>query len=175
MKKTILILTLVIFTSCGSTKKSIFKSDKTQTEFKEVNRDSTNVKEISKAINDNVSVSLRTNNKVVDSIIKQRLKGFVSRKTSGSNSYSAKFDYDKMVLDIASIIGETENNTTNTTLDSKTEKTVSETTDEYIKEVKKRIPFWIYIVAIIWFLPNILDKIQMIINPLSILLRGFKK
>ena len=175
MKKIILILTLVIFTSCASTKKSTYKSDKTHTEFSEVNRDSTNVKEISKAINDNVSVSLRTNNKVVDSIIKQRLKGFVSSKTSGSNSYSAKFDYDKMVLDIASIIGETENNTTNTTLDTKTEKTVSETTDEYIKEVKKRIPFWIYIVAVIWFLPNILEKIQMIINPLSILLRGFKK
>lgn len=166
MKKYIIIISFFLFCSCASKKTHFLKNEKTISEAVTTKKDSIKTKEVSRKIEDNFSVSLRTNNKLVDSILKERLKGFVSKKTSGTNSYSAKFNYDKMVLDIATLVGETQNTNTETSTDILSEKTISETTDEYIKEVKKRIPFWVYIIAIIYFLPSIIEKIQFIINPL---------
>lgn len=175
MKNILILFILLTFSSCLGTKKTTERNKElVKTEISNSVKDSVSIKEVSKAINDNVAVSLRTNNKVVDSIIKERLKGFVSRKTSGSNSYSAKFDYDRMVLDIASIIGETSSNTTNTSLNTKTQKTVSETTDEYIKEIKNRIPWWIYVVALIYFLPKLIEGVNTVANPISLLFKKFK-
>ena len=138
--------------SCRSVKTVSETNKETKTtEKKEIKKDSVNLTSVNKAIKDNISVSLRTNNKVVDSIIKQRLKGFISKKTSGSNSYEASFDYDKMVLDIATLIGETKDTNTETNTEQTTEKTFEEKTDEYISKKIRAIPWWFYALVIFWF------------------------
>lgn len=156
------------FTSCRSVKTTSEKNKTTAiVEKLEVKKDSTNITKISEEIKENVSLSLRTNNKVVDSIIKQRLKGFATTKTSGGNSYAAKFDYDKMVLDISAVVAESINETSTTDTSKESEKSFTEQTDEYFSKKISAIPFWIYILVALYFLPKIIAGVTAIINPLQ--------
>jgi hypothetical protein len=165
-----IILMAAMLSSCGSLKrvtKSDVKTTTKETEKTEKVSDSSRIVEISRGIKDNVSLSLRTNNKIVDSIIKSRLKDFSAGKTSGSNSYSAFFDYDKMSLDLESIIGETKNEEISTNKDEKTETSFTSEMDSYFTDKMTKIPFWIWIAIGLYFLPKILAGVSAIINPVG--------
>lgn len=169
MKKIILLFICVIsLASCRSVKRVTEKSSASKAvEKTETVKDSTNVTKISEAISDDVAVSLRTNNKQLDSIIKERLKGFSTSKQSGNNSYSASFDYDKMALIVKGIVGASIESNTATNNDTKTEKSFTAQTDEYFSEKIKRIPIWVYILIGLYFLPKILAGVTAVINPVQ--------
>lgn len=173
MKKTIIIILLVLlFSACGTFKSAKETSSQIkQTEKREIKQDSLNLTTINKTIDDQVVVSLRTNNAVVDSIIRERLKGFSSQKTSGSNSYKATFDYEKMMLHIATLVGETKNTQTATHKEQTQENTFEKQTDAYISRKVKAIPWWFWLLVVFWFLPQITERISLVLNPL----KGFFK
>lgn len=141
---------------------------------KETTKDSVNVTKISEKIDEKVSLSLRTNNKVVDSIIRTRLKGFVTSKQSGGNSYAAKFDYDKMVLEIKAAVAESVNTQTDVVTDTTSEKSFTEQTDEYFSKKIRSIPIWVYILLGLYFLPKILAGVHALINPVQGLISRFR-
>lgn len=172
MKNIIFLLSIIlILGSCRTVKTVSDKSKVSESvETKETKKDSTNITKISEQIKENVSLSLRTNNKVVDSIIRQRLKGFQSSKKSGGNSYSAKFNYDKMVLDIKAEVAESISSNLTTNSEATSTKTFEEKTDEYFSKKISRMPFYVWILLGLYFLPKILAGITAIINPVQTLI-----
>lgn len=168
MKILYIILIAFLLVGCLGQKKVVEKNhDVKQTEITTVKKDSSNVVETNKEIVDELKVSLKTNNKQVDSIIRERLKGFKTSKISGSNSYKAEFDYDELALSMYALVGETQNQTTATTTNTDIEKTFEERTDEYIFKKVTAIPWWLIAIAVFWFAPQIISRVQMIVNPLS--------
>ena len=171
MNKAAVIFILFILFSCRSVKSASEKSTVSElTAITEITKDSTKVTKISEAIADDFAFSLRTNNKELDSIIKQRLKGFSTSKQSGNNSYSASFDYEKMALIVKGIVGPSIESETSTNSDAKSEKSFSQQTDEYFSKKIKSIPIWIYILVGLYFLPKIIAGITAILNPMQTLI-----
>lgn len=153
MKNLFYIILIALCTSCLGTKKVVENTTaKKEMQKKEVKKDSSNVVEKNQEISDQISLSLRTNNKKVDSIIRQRLKGFNSSKKSGSNRYNAVFDYEKMALNIAAVIGATQNQTITTDSNTNTEKSFEERTNEYIKKRITTMPWYLWVVIYFFFL-----------------------
>jgi hypothetical protein len=177
MKKTIYtILIALILSSCGIAKKVTKESTSnvTKTEKVEKTKDSTSVTEISRGINENISLSLRTNNKVVDSILKSRLKGFTSSKKSGGNSYSAKFDEEGMMLNIEALIEQSINERKSTNKDTKSEVNFTSEIDSYFSQKIDKIPWWFWAIVVLYFLPKILNGINTITNPVLTILKSIK-
>lgn len=160
--------------SCGTSKESVSKSQTKQTELTETKKDSSQVIERNKAINNEYSIPLRTADSLTNERIRQALSNFKAGAKSGSNSTNIRFDEDLLALKIASKIGETESKTTNTNTDTNTETSFEQQTDEYIEKKIKSIPWWIYAIGIFYFAPGIISRFQMIFNPLSNLLRKNK-
>lgn len=177
MKKLIILLLCVVsFASCRSVKRTAEKTTTTSAvEKTDTKTDSVNVTKISEEIDEKVSLSLRTNNKVVDSILRTRLKGFETAKKSGGNSFAARFDYDKIALIVDAAVAESINTKTDVVKDTTSEKSFTEQTDEYISKKIRSIPIWVYIVLGLYFLPNIIAKVQGIINPVQTLFRKWPR
>lgn len=171
--KNIFILIIAFFLiGCLGQKKVAEKTTNTkQTQVTTVTKDSSKVVEKNKEIVDELKVSLKTNNKQVDSIIRERLRGFKTSKVSGSNKYKAQFDYEELALNIHALIGETQNQTTTTSNNTDTEKTFEQRTDEYIYKKITSIPWYLWVAVAFWFAPQIISRIQMIVNPLSVFIK----
>ncbi len=122
IKLIIILLFVSVVLGCGSKKKIIEKTElKQKTELKKID----SVVKITKTlpIKDTVIIALATDDKKTDSIITKKLKTFYTKKTSGKNSYSIKYDTIKKALEItANVQGNEDKNTT-----VKTEKTEKET------------------------------------------------
>lgn len=166
---------VILFNSCLGSKKLSEASEETKSEIVEnTSRDSVNVKEISKEINDELSLSLRTNNKVVDSIVANRLKGLNLNKTSGGNSYQAKFDYEGMALILKAVVGETQNQSVQVESESEKETTMETRIDNYIKEKITAMPWYLWAGIILLFLPNLIKIVMTIVNPVMGLVQVVK-
>jgi Fe2+ transport system protein B len=177
MKKILIIIACVsFFTSCRSVKTSTEKSkETTAVEKTDKASDSTNITKISEKIDETVSVSLRTNNKVVDSILRNRLKGFQTSKRSGGNSYAAKFNYDELSLEIDAIVAESMKELIASNTSTESEKSFSEKTDEYFSKKIRSIPIWVYILLGLYFLPKILAGVHAILNPVQTLIKKWPR
>lgn len=168
MKHSVLIFLTLFLVGCAGQKK-IVKTTHTKSEIKNsiTKKDSSKVVEKSLAINDKMLLSLKTNDKKLDSILRLRLKGFSTTKKSGKNYYSAKFDYEQLALIIASVIGETKDEKINTTKNTENTEKVKEEGAEYFYKKIKVIPWWFWLVFAFIFLPQIISRIQLIVNPLT--------
>lgn len=168
MKKLILLLLISSLHSCTTFKKAT--EQKTETTTSDILRsstkiDSTTLTEINRGIKDNFAVSLRTNNKSLDSLLELKFEGFNSVKTSGSNSFSTRFNKEDFTLGFEAIVGETKNIESKTEKDQNTEQTFTSEVDSYFSEKISKLPFWVYIVAVIFFAPRILAGVSSILNP----------
>lgn len=177
MKKLIiLLLFFVAFTSCRSVKRTTEKNTATTAvEKTDTSKDSVTVTKISEKIDESVSLSLRTNNKIVDSIIRSRLKGFQTAKKSGGNAFSASFDYDKLALEIKAAVAESVQSKTDVNTDTSFEKSFTEKTDEYISKKIRSIPVWVYILLGLYFLPKIILGVQSVLNPVQALIKKWPR
>ena len=165
MKRLIILLFPLFFLSCLGTK----KTTETNTSIKEkekveINNDSTNVKEVNRSIDDEFLFSLRTNDSITNEAIRKALKDFQQEKRSGSNSSSIRFDYEKLGLVLKNSIGETQDISIETNKEKDTEKSVEEETKEYMKKVMQVIPWWLYVIAFVVFLPAIIKWVKMIVG-----------
>jgi hypothetical protein len=183
MKKAIHILVtfLLVLTiwSCRSVKTVSETNKETKTtEKKEIKKDSVNTTVINKPINDVFTIPVvksNTNNKAKDSIINAKVDEILSKlnttKKSGNNSYKLYYDLDKRFVELQALIGETKDTNTETNTEQTTEKTFEEKTDEYISKKIRSIPWWFYALVIFWFFPQILARVQTVINPISSFLK----
>lgn len=100
MKKKLILLLISIFflLSCAS-KKKIVKTEKTISKQTETFKKDSSVALVkSLPIKDTLFFSLHTNNTVVDSVIKSRLRSFYTSKSSGKNKLIATYDTIKKGL-----------------------------------------------------------------------------
>lgn len=103
-KLTFLLLSIVLLVACAS-KKTLVKVDKTKIVRSTIIEKDSIYKEVKTLpIKDSVFISLKTNSKIVDSIVRLKLQHFYTTKTSGANSYSASFDTLKKGLKIITSI-----------------------------------------------------------------------
>lgn len=167
MKRSILILSFLMVSCVGQKKVSTQKQTEKQTNKVLVRKDSVKIIDRSLAINDKISLSLKTNDKKIDSIIRLRLKNFYTSKTSGNNRYTAKFDYEKLALEIAAVLNETVSKNVEKNTEKKTDKNTKVTTEEYLYRKLKVVPWWFWVVLAVVFLPQILSRLELIINPLK--------
>lgn len=168
MRRSILFFVLVLLTSCVGQKKVVKKAQSKET-VKQVFVKKDSVKTIDRnlAINDKILLSLKTNDKKIDSIIRLRLKGFETQKISGKNYYKATFDYEKLALSIATVLGETKNTNIKKNTESKADTTNTSTDTEYFYKKIKVVPWWLWVFLAVVFLPQIISRLELIINPLK--------
>ena len=191
MKKPILFCIaffILFFTSCsvfnlGKKKQEEKERTTKTTELSEVKKDSSNIKKVNVSetkketlpIDKSSSISLQTADSIANKRINEALRNFKITDRSGGNSFSAKYDEVTMRLVFDAYIEgtrstEKETNTDqliNTNTESKTDKTFEEEVSEKSERVIKMIPLWIWIVAGIFFLPTIINRVMFIINPLK--------
>lgn len=160
---------LLLFFSCGSVK----KNSKTNTETKIQNdlkkeKDSSSVTEKNNAINDRIEIAFpKTDNEDLLKLFNEAMKQLNTSKTSGSNSYSSRYDEDLMKWIIDFKVGETINSKTNIKNNSEIKNIKETTIEESIEKITSKIPLWFYILLFIWILPSIIEKINFFINPIK--------
>ena len=168
MKRLVLILVLVTLTSCLGSKKISEKSSVT-TQTTEIKKDSTAKETINKVIKDEATFKVAESNTGdagfdirVNDAVANILRNINFQKTSGDNSYSVYYDEKLKELKAQIEVGETSNKEVVT--NSTSEKSFDQKTDEYLSKKITAIPWWVWLIVGIWFLPQILAKINPIIN-----------
>ena len=183
MKKTILTFLLALtLCSCRSVK-TLTKANKqtTTTAKTEFKKDSINTTVINKSIDDALTIPVtksNTNNKLKDSIINAKVDEILSKlntsKKSGNNSYKLYYNLEERFVKLQASIGETKDRSTDTKTEETTEKTFEEKTDQYIIKKIRSTPWWVYTLVVLWFFPQILQRIKTIINPISFIVKKWK-
>jgi hypothetical protein len=165
--KIIAVCILILLGSCKSFKKTTETKSTKQNVQTEIKRDSIATLEINKPIKDVVEIQVpKSDNAEVQIMFERLLQQMNTSKTSGSNSYRSSFDPETGKLLIEYLIGQTENIKTATNHEiNSTDQMIIES-EKTVKEVIKRIPFWIWIIAFVYFGPTIFKKIQFFVNPL---------
>lgn len=182
MKKIIIIALVLLSVSCNTYKTARKSHEFKVTEKTETKRDSVSKISVNKPIEDYLSIQVtksNTDDAIRDSVINKKVDEILSRmnttKRSGDNSYKLYYNIEKRLLELQAKIGETKSIQIETKKAETSEKTFEEKTDEYINKKIKSIPFWVYILVAFWFLPQIIERIQLLINPFKMLLKRFKK
>jgi len=153
MRNIIYIIFLTLFlSSCGVTKKS--HSDSTTTkEVSEKVKDSSNITETSKAINDEAVIAVtqsdtgdRDFDEAVNKAVTNILRSLNLNKTSGDNSYKFYYDEKLKALRAEFEIGATESKEVVSNESSKEQYSAVTEIEDYIKKII--IPWWMYVIAI---------------------------
>lgn len=171
-KKHLNLLLIFLLIGCSSIKKTIDKSTITKkTNTSEITKDSTNVVEISEEIKDQITTVIpKTNtsdkvfNKKVDQEVDRVLSKLNTKKVSGSNSYVSKYDEETRQLEVDFIVAQSENKLTNTNNSKVSDSIFEQETDEYFSKKVKQIPWWFFGLIIFWFLPQIIPKMNYLID-----------
>lgn len=176
MKKLLIILCVFItFSSCSVLKETKKNSTTKETESSTLVKDSISNKETSLPINDRVVINVpKTDNAELMEMFRLFAQQFNTSKTSGSNSYTSRYDEEKNQVVIDFVVAATEKLQTISNKETSSEKTIEQQTDEYIEKKIKRIPWWVWALAAFWFLPSILQRVQLVLNPLASLLKRFR-
>lgn len=169
MKNIALILILVLLSSCLGTKKTVEnKNDKTSVEKSENTSSTKTETETSKPITDQIIINVpESDNVEVMQMFEKLLRNLNTSKTSGSNSYSLRFDEElrQLVADIQ--IAQTKNEKVSELNSSVSEKSFDQTVSETSVKVVKLIPWWVWVLFGVVALPNIINALKLLINPLK--------
>ena len=167
-KSLIIFFISFLLVGCLSTKKTTEKNkETTSVEKSEIKKDSSTFVNTNKAIKDNISTQVQpTGDPVLDAKIDAILMSLNSQKSSGDNSY--KFYYDNQLRQLRAEfeIAKTKDSISVKSTDLKSEKSFTEQTDEYIEKKIRAIPWYVILFAILWFLPQIINKLKLIIMPI---------
>jgi len=157
---------LLAFTSCATLKKDS-ESETTTTSLTEKKKDSVKITETSGAIKDQIIVNVpASDNAEVMRLFNEMMGKMNTSKSSGSNSYSSRYDEANKQWVIDFLVAQTKNEATTVKEDSKTEETFEQKIDKYVKQIV--IPWWIYAIVIFIFAKQIIWFISMFYPPLRI-------
>lgn len=163
----ILIFSSFFLVSCLGTKTVVENSEKIkQSEKVEISTDTIQKETVNRAIDDEFLLSLRTSDSITNEVIRKALEGFEAQKSSGSNTSSIYFDYERLAFVLRNTVGETKDTELSTSKEEKTEKSTEVLIKEYTKKVVKMIPWWVWAVVAFIALPHILKLFTA--NPLFI-------
>lgn len=174
MKKLILIaFTTLFLTSCLGTKKVTESTQKvTENKQTEVKKDSVVKTEVNKPINDKIVINVpETDNKEVMQMFNRLLRQINTSKSSGDNSYRIYYDEQLKQLKADIKIAQTENKETTQKEEKKSEESRTEYVEDRIFKKIKLIPWWVYLIVVLVFWPQIVSRVMMIYNPI----KGFIK
>jgi hypothetical protein len=176
MKKILILLLFISLTSCLGSKKTAEKESITkEKESTSIIATGTEVTKLNGEIKDRIIINVpETDNKDLLEMFDKAMRQLNTSKSSGSNSYNSKYDEDTRQLVIDFIVGQTEDKIKDTTTDTKTDSSFEQEVTENTKKVIKIIPWWIWLIAGIWFLPQILSRVQLLLNPISLLIKNKK-
>lgn len=169
------IIISLFFSSCLGSKSVSEKNSVTkQSDKTEINTDKKSETNTNKAIDDKFNIPVRSNDENVNKAIRDAFRDWGYNKQSGSNATNMTFDPDAMAFKIANYIGETQDKSESTTKDTKVEKSFEQTTDEYLSKKISLIPWWVYVIGILYFLPKIIEGVTAIYNPVMAAYGKFK-
>lgn len=179
MKRIFLICLTSLLFSCAGTHKVTEKTSTTNSkENTEIVKDSTLNSEINKKIDDAVNLIVtRSNtsdaefNKAVDRAVDDILSKLNMTKQSGDNSYSLMYDKVKRELLLQMQVGETKSTSQTVNKSEKIEKSFEQVTDEYFSKKINMIPWWVWVAGAIWFLPKIIERVMLIVNPIRAMIK----
>tara|TARA_R110002049_G_scaffold4063_3_gene29318 strand:- start:675 stop:1208 length:534 start_codon:yes stop_codon:yes gene_type:complete len=177
MKNILILLIVISLTSCLGTKKVTDKQAVTTTIEKVTTKtDSSSNTNTNQAIKDRIIINVpkaddENTTKMVNAVLSQ----LNTSKVSGNNSYTSTYDNETRQLIIDFIIAATQNKQTVKSTDTNSEQTFEKTVSENTKKVVKMIPWWIWLLVVIWFFPQILSRVMMIISPIKLLLTKQKR
>jgi hypothetical protein len=170
-----LLIILILFSSCLGSKK-VFENNtsKKEVEKLEVRKDSSNVIEKNRAINDKVITTVvSSGNKETDKKIDEILSKLNTQKNSGSNSYKQYYDSETRQLVTDFFLAQTQDQILSTKNDSVKETSTEEVIDTYISKKVTAIPWWLWFIAGLYLLPTIFNRLPMIINPIVTLIKKY--
>lgn len=115
----------------------------------------------------------QTGNEELDKRFDEVLSKLNQQSTSGGNGYKLYYDPElkQLLLDIK--VAQTENSSIATNNDTKESKSFEQQTDEYIEKKLKVVPWYLWVVLGLYFLPKILAGVSAITNPLGTLVNKF--
>lgn len=105
-------------------------------------------------------------NRLVNEQVAVILRSINTQKSSGGNSYRLEFDELNRKIKAYFELAETRNETNTTNKSDTTENSFEQKTDSYIEKKISQIPFWVYLLVGLWFLPQIMQRIMFITNPI---------
>ncbi|MFD0862487.1 hypothetical protein ACFQ1M_09735 [Sungkyunkwania multivorans] len=176
MRTTLYILLPFLLIGCLGTKKTTERSNVTrQTEKSEMLRDSSRTKSINRAIDNEYMIPLKSTDSLVNELVREAFSNFSAGARSGSNSTRIVFDEDALAFKIASIVGETSDIETTTTTETKMERSFEQILIENTKKVIRMIPMWVWVALLLWFAPQIMSRIRLLVNPLIGILKKSNK
>lgn len=168
------VMVLLCF-SCSTFKESSKSSVTREKQNTVLVKDSTAKIETSLPIKDNIVINVpRSQDEALNKALDAILSNLNTSKTSGNNSYKSTYDAENQRLLIEFLIGQTQNKDVSIASDSKIETSFEQQTDAYFSKKLKQLPWWVYLAAIVYFLPIILDRVKMIISPFGLLINKIK-
>jgi hypothetical protein len=171
-----ILVTATLFGCLGSKKVSEKSVEKTTVETTAIKKDSTALTVVNKPIADKVSLPVplaKSTDSSFDSAVNDKVDQILSKlnttKSSGDNSYTLYYDLLSRQLNFEAAIGETVNQST--TSDSKLikNKSTAEEVDSYVSKKVNQLPWYVWVIAAIILLNQILSFGQKLSNPLSML------
>jgi len=163
----IIALLMLSTTSCASKKET--SSTTTSTELNDTSKESSEKTEISGEINDRVVINVpKTDNKELMELFNQMMSKMNTSKSSGSNSYTSRWDAELMQWIVDFTVAQTENKETASKEETTTVLTFDQQMDTYIK--KQKIPFWVYVVGVVLVFPYVLSLLKFLFPSFNILI-----
>lgn len=166
------VVALLMCSCVGSKKVTETNKQTTASERSEVKVDSVSNVETSLPINDRIVVNVpETDNTEVMQMFNVLLQRLNTSKTSGNNSYNLRYDEEtkQLIADIK--VAASKISASKISSDKSTETSFEEVTDAYISKKVKSIPWWFWAILVFWFLPQIISRVKLVLNPIS----GFVK
>lgn len=171
----IFLLFLLSLASCSTLKKEVDSKEINRVEKNSLNVVKSDTIQKNRAIDDKIVVNVKTPDEAINAAIRNAFKDFAYSKESGSNSTNMTFDPDQMAFKIANYIGETQDKTSSSNTDTSKEVTIEERADRYIERRIKSLPWWVYIIGVLYFAPKLIEGISSFINPISTIVKRISK
>lgn len=170
----IFLLLVLVTSSCSTLKTEAEKNRETkETKLSEKSKETSLETEKSKAINDKSVIPVQnsdTGNRDFDAEVNRAvdriLAGLNHQKSSGDNGYELYYDLIKRELQFRATIGETSNSKEKVAEKENTEISFEQKTDQYLSKKIRQIPWWIYLLAALYFAPKILEGVAAFTNPI---------
>ena len=168
----ILLFTFYAVASCSALSKTKESNKVTEsTEVTNTKEESKDITVVSEPIKDRVIINVpKSDNTELTAMFNQMMKQINTSKSSGSNSYNSKYDEELKQWVIDFTVAQTQNKEKELIKDTNTTNTFKQNVDEYIKTIK--VPWWLYLIAFIYFFPQIKSFLTTIFNLVKKLVPG---
>jgi hypothetical protein len=175
MRNWLVILCLVFLSSCALSKKTQRHTEYVQKSEKEVKkRDSVARVVVNGAIKDQLHLwvpEINTKDGAFNTRcteeIDRLLQQLNTEKSSGNNSYKMFYDIEKRLIALKVQIQETSSRESSVANTHFKQIDYTKEIDAYVYKKIRVIPWWLYLIIVIWFFPNLVQVIKYLLVPIK--------